>query len=154
MSAQHVHFADAATPQNVPSGMHAAVYCNGFTWPADQIRRMAKIRTITVDRESHWASIASIIDVENGAALPPDVVPFLRERKARGYDDGTAYVNRGNWSTVKSLVDAAGVPCLYWVATLDGTMVIPGAWAVQYGQAPGGAYDLSVLYGHDYFHGV
>lgn len=147
-----IHFYDAATPENVPSGVHAAVYINGFVWPESQVQRMAAVRRISVERESHWADLASIIDVEGGAALPEDVVPFLKRRISHGWFDGTAYVNRSNYGDVAERVRSAGLMCLYWVATLDGTMEVDGAWAVQYGQGPGQAYDLSVLYGHNYFH--
>jgi hypothetical protein len=147
-----IHFYDAATPQNVPSGVHAAVYVNGFAWPQSQIDRMAAVRRITVEGGAEWADRASIIDVETGAATPQDVVPFLRRRMSHGWNDGTAYVNRSNWQAVKDLVNAAGLPCLYWVATLDGTQDIPGAWAVQYQGGVSAAFDLSVLHGVNHFH--
>jgi hypothetical protein len=145
-----IHFYDAATPENVPSGVYAAVYVNGYAWPQSEVERMAKVIRISVQREAYWAKYARVIDVETGAALPADVVPFIRERMALGHDDATAYVNRSNKATVEQLVDDAGLKCRYWVATLDGTQDIPGAWAVQYLGA--GRYDLSILYGVNDFH--
>jgi hypothetical protein len=152
-----IHFYDAAEPRNLPSGVYACVYANGFTWPHNEVLRMRGVRYVSVARGSHWARTCSIIDIENGAALPEDVVPFVREREAEGHPDATAYVNRGNWPTVKTLVDDAVRAghihdCLYWVATLDNTVDIPGAWAVQYMGGGYSRYDVSVLFGHNWFH--
>lgn len=154
---QPIHFYDAATPENVPSGVYAAVYVNGFAWPESQVRRMAKVIRISVHREARWARFARVIDVERGAALPQDVVPFIHERRAHigvhggePWDDATAYVNRSNHQQIIDLVDAAGIPQpRYWVATLDGTD-LAGVWAVQRFGHPG--FDLSVLHGRDDFH--
>jgi hypothetical protein len=147
-----IHFYDSASPENVPSGVHACVYVNGFAWGERQIERMGAVRRISVLKEASWAKVASIIDVENGAADPTDVVPFLHERLAHGQDDGTAYVNRSNLEQVRSLVQDAKLKCLFWVATLDGTMTVEGAWAVQYHGGITAPYDLSVLHGVNYFH--
>jgi hypothetical protein len=143
-----IHFYDAATPQNVPSGVYAAVYINGYAWPESQIDRMSRVIRVSVHPEAFWAKYARVIDVENGAASPDNVVPFIRERIAHGHHDATAYVNRSNWDAVKQLVAAAKLEAWvrYWVATLDGTQDVPGAWAVQYATI-NNAYDLSVLHG-------
>lgn len=152
MSAQAIHFYDAATPGNVPSGVHAAVYVNGeFAWPPGQKLRMGRIFSVSVLPDPEFARQARCIDVETGAATPEDVVPFARRRWELGFNDATAYVNRSNWPAVRALVDAAGVQCRYWVATLDGTMQVPGAWAVQYQGGENAPYDLSVLYGTNDF---
>lgn len=146
-----IHFYDSATPQNVPSGVYAAVYVNGFAWPERQVKRMARVFRISVHREAFWAKYARCIDVESGAALPEDVPGFLRERRAHGYGDGTVYVNRSNWETVKEHIQRAALPQpFYWVATLDGTQDVPGAWAVQY-RDEGNRFDLSVLHGINNF---
>lgn len=150
-----LHFYDAANPLNVPSGVYAGVYVNGFAWPQDQIDRMARIFRISVHRESFWAKYARCIDVENGAALPQDVPRFIWERRAHGHNDATAYVNRSNWQQVIDIVEAAKQPHpFYWVATLDGTMSVPAlagnqAWAVQYETTHG--HDVSVLHGINNF---
>jgi hypothetical protein len=145
------HFYDAASPENVPSGVYAAVYVNGYAWPEDQIRRMARVIRVSVERDALWARHARVLDVENGAGQPQDLVPFIQERRKLGYRDATAYVNRSNWDQCKELVHAAGLPCLWWVATLDGTQDVPGAWAVQYYGGIHAAYDLSILHGEDTF---
>jgi hypothetical protein len=149
-----IHFYDSATPENIPSGVYACAYVNGFAWPESEIARMSHILRITVQAEADWARYAAIIDVENGAASPADVPAFLRERRSLFGETGIAYVNRANYQDVKALVDAAGLDCLYWVATLDGTMDVPGAWAVQYQGGVNARFDLSILHGVNRFHRV
>ena len=156
----NIHFYDAATPQNVPSGVYAGVYVNGYAWPERQVKRMARVFRISVHRESFWAKYARCIDVENGAALPEDVPPFIHTRRAHGHNDATAYVNRSNWLAVYNHVKDAGMPePLWWVSTLDGTqevelsengVVIARAWAVQY-EDHRNMYDLSILHGINNF---
>lgn len=155
-----IHFYDAATPQNVPTGVYAAPYVNGFAWPENQIKRMGHIFRISVLRDAFWAKYARCIDVETNAALPSDVPGFLRMRLAHHFNDGTVYVNRGNWQACYDAVAEAKLPQpLWWVATLDDTMyvelirdgkVLARPWAVQYRDV--GPYDLSVLYGINNFH--
>lgn len=157
MATTDIHFYDSASPGNIPSGVHAAVYINGFAWPVEEILRMGAVKRISVLPQSFWAKYASIIDVETGAATPEDVVPFGEVRLSHGWDDPTAYVNRSNWQAVKDRVAEHGSEALkkcirYWVATLDGTQDIPGAWAVQYFGGLHTAYDLSVLHGKNDFH--
>jgi hypothetical protein len=147
-----IHFYDAATPENVPSGVYAAVYINGFAWPESQIRRMSHVFRISVQREARWARFARCIDVETGAALPEDVPPFIEHRRALGFPDSTAYVNRSNWEEVRQRVEHAKLPHpFYWVATLDGTQDVPGAWAVQYQGGGNAPFDKSVLHGVNNF---
>lgn len=147
-----IHFYDSASPENIPSGVYAAVYVNGYKWSTHDVDRMRAVIRVSVERESSWAKEARVIDVENGAALPQDVVPFIRERRRHGHNDATAYVNRSNWDECKRLVRDAGLECFWWVATLDGTQDIPGAWAVQYYGGMRTPYDLSVLHGENTFH--
>lgn len=148
-------FYDSAAPQNIPSGVYAAVYINGFAWPQDEVHRMRKIISISVLPEASWARDARVIDVENGAAGPGDVVPFIQERRRLGHDDAIAYVNRSNWPLVVKAVGDAGLEAhvRYWVATLGGAPVLqPGqCWAEQFRDADN-AFDLSMLYGEDVFH--
>lgn len=154
MASSQIHFYDSATPQNVPSGVYAAVYVNGFAWPQSQIKRMERVIRISVQREAFWAKYARVLDIENGAALPQDFIPFAHARLAHGFNDPTAYVNRSNWDTVKQLVADAGLEKFvhYWVATLDETQDIPGAWAVQYQGGQNAPYDVSILHGLNTFH--
>lgn len=156
------HFYDAASPENVPSGVYAAVYINArYAWSHHEIARMAKVFRISVEREASWARIARCIDLENGAGEPQDAAPFVKARWDFGFNDATVYVNRSNRDDVKERLAHAGfkttqqpstaVQYAYdWVATLDGTDV-PDAWAVQIATVHG-AYDLSVLHGVNNFH--
>ena len=150
---RQIHFYDAATPENVPSGVYAAVYVNGFAWPLEEIRRMRRVIRVSVEREAAWAGKARVLDIENGAAEPSDLVPFIKRRMSHGYRDATAYVNRSNWGDCLERVQHAGLRCYWWVRTLDGTQDVGGgAWAVQYRGGMTAAYDLSVLHGVDSFH--
>lgn len=163
MSNPTVHFWDAANPANVPSGVHAAVYVNGFAWPQSQIDRMAAVFRVSVRRESFWAKFARCLDCEPGAADPAvDLVPFINERRAHGFNDATGYVNRSNWLTaIEACHRANKMEPLWWVATLDGTMQVerpaaagpgPGAWAVQYQGGMNSPVDVSILHGINNFH--
>lgn len=147
-----LHFYDSANPESIPSGVYGAVYINGdFAWDEEDIHRMSRIFKITVDPGAQWAREARCIDIETGDATPWDAIPFLIERH-RLYGDATAYCNRSTWPIVKQLVRAhGGFPVLYWIATLDGTQNVPGAWAVQYGGGIHSAFDLSVLRGVNNF---
>lgn len=147
-----LHFYDSANPAAIPSGVYAGVYVNGFAWPAAQVHRMHKVFRISVHSDPGWAAHARCIDIETGAAAPADAVPFVRERRRLGFDDATVYVNRSNMTEVRRLLEAAHLPALFWVATLDGTQDVPGAWAVQYQGGLHSAFDLSVLHGVDNFH--
>lgn len=156
MSTHKIHFYDASRPENVPSGVYAGVYVNSFPWPQDQIDRMHRIFRISERREAFWAHKARCIAVEPGAAEPEDVVPFMAVRLSLGYHDGVAYVNRSNWDAVKMEIkdhesELRGFVPHYWVATLDGTQDVPGAWAVQYEGGGNAPFDRSILHGVDNF---
>lgn len=150
-----LHFYDAANSHNVPSGVHAGVYINGFRWERSEVERMARVFSISVKQEATWAREARCIDIEKGAGLTMDVVPFIRERKRLGFDDGTAYTNRSNRKEIGHRLQAAGLIALEWCATLDGTVnlePVPGLhlWAIQFETVHG--FDVSVLLGVDNFH--
>lgn len=151
MSKHRPHFYDSAAPGNIPSGVLAGVYVNSYPWTDRDIRRMRGVFGISERPEASYAKYARCIAVEPGAASPGDVVPFLRYRLELGHHDGTAYVNRSNYDEVRTLVNDAGLHARYWVATLDGTMEVEGAWAVQYWGGGNAPYDLSILYGVEDF---
>lgn len=158
----HIHFYDSASPGSIPSGVYAAVYINGFAWPESEVRRMSKVIRVSVQRQSYYAKHARCIDVESGAAMAEDVVPFLHVRLQHGYHDCTAYVNRSNIMDVHERVkrerERIGndhFTARYWLATLDGSQPTEyeglRLWAVQYQGGMTAAYDRSVLYGIDDF---
>lgn len=155
-----IHFYDSASPQNIPSGVHAQVYINGYAWPVSEIKRMGAVYRTSVLREAYWAQWASEIDIENGAATPDDGLAFVKFRRLH-YNDAKCYVNRSNWLTVAQLFrDAGEHQPLYRVATLDGTtdptLDLDGEtiypWAVQYYGGENTPYDLSILKGVYDFH--
>lgn len=155
---QHLHFYDSANSRSVPSGVHAGVYINGaFRWSHAEQQRMSGIFSISVLREPGWARLARCIDVEAGAGLPPDVVPFIRERAHLGFDDGTVYTNRSNREQVGNRLADAGLEALEWCATLDGTISLQPVrglklWAIQYSGGFHAPFDQSILLGVDNFH--
>lgn len=157
-----IHFYDAANPENVPSGVYAAVYVNGFAWSQAQQDRMARIFRVSVVPGASWASHARCLDIESGAASPSDLPAFVIERRRLGFDDATGYVNRSNWLAAYNACKAAKIAQpLWWVSTLDGTQnvelrdgsgrQIAVAWAVQYQGGMHSGYDLSVLHGVNNF---
>lgn len=150
---KHLHFYDSTEPRNVPSGVHAAVYINGaFAWPESEIKRMAKvIRVSTHGAGDAWKS-ARVVDIENFDATPDSAMPFLIHR-TKNYGDATAYCNRSTRPAVAERCERAGIlsRVRFWIATLDGTQDVPGAWAVQYAGGISAAVDVSVLHGVDDF---
>lgn len=156
MSSQKIHFYDATNPRNVPSGVHAGVYIDGdFAWDRDEIRRMGKVFQITVLGGAQAAHQARAIDIERGNAAydPERFMPFLIER-TKHYGDATPYCNRSDRPMVMQHCERAGIldRMHFWIATLDGTQDVPGAWAVQYQGGLSSPVDLSVLHGVDNFH--
>lgn len=150
---QHLHFYDSANSHNVPSGVHAAVYVNGhFAWSESEIKRMAKVFRIVVFGGAAEAHKARCIDIETGDATPAGAMPFLIER-TKHYGDATAYCNRSTRPEVQRQCERAGIlsKVRFWIATLDGTQNVPGAWAVQYAGGIHAAVDISVLHGVDDF---
>lgn len=156
MSHSSIHFYDAANSRNVPSGVHAAIPVDGdFKWVKSEIDRMSKVFFYTVLGGPEAAHHARGIDIETGdrANDPGFYMPFLIER-TKHYGDATPYCNRSTLPSVRQHCEHAGIlhAMRFWVATLDGTMDVPGAWAVQYQGGLRAPFDLSVLHGVDNFH--
>lgn len=153
MRQQPIHFYDSASPQNIASGVHAAVCINGdFAWRESDIRRMeAVFRYIVKEADPSWAAHARGVDIEPGCVWPPqEAIPFLIARH-KHYGDATAYCDRSVLPEVQDLVKKAGIVVFHWVSTLDGTQEVPGAWAVQYADVHN-LYDVSVLHGVNNLH--
>ena len=155
---QHpTHFYDSASPHNIPSGVYAAVCVNGdYAWQEHDIQRMSRVfRYIAVEHGGklsieEWAPHARCVDIEPGCVWPPErAVPFLVARHQH-FGDATAYCDRGTLAEVQRIM--RGIPVFHWVATLDGTQNVPGAWSVQYQGGPNAPYDVSVLHGVNNFH--
>lgn len=148
-----IHFYDSASPENIPSGSYAAVCIDGeFAWPEHDTERMEKVFRYTVEGQQSKATQARGIDIEPGCVWPPArAMPFLIARH-KAYGDATAYCDRSALPQVARLVKEARIEVLYWVATLDGTVNVPGAWAVQFSGGTRSPFDVSVLHGVDNFH--
>jgi len=156
MSHSKLHFYDASNSHNVPSGVHAAVYMDGeFAWTESEIKRMGPIFRITVLGGVEAAHKARSIDIEKGnpAYDPERFMPFLIER-SRHYGDATPYCDRSDRPMVEQHCERAGILHLmrFWIATLDGTQDVEGAWAVQYSGGFHSPFDISVLHGRNDFH--
>lgn len=94
---------------------------------------------------SAWDS-GDILDVERFDAIPTDVPGWVRRFKRPGRRRPTVYANRETWPAVLEALAAANLPADavdWWAATLDGTMLVAGAVAVQYIST--GPYDESVI---------
>jgi hypothetical protein len=147
-----IHFYDSAEPRNIPSGVYAAVCMDGdFAWSPHDIERMAKVFRYIVHPTVEKAMIARGVDIEKGNATVPEAMPFLVERH-RMFGDATAYCDRSTLPELRGAVNAAGIEVFEWVATLDGTQGVEGAWSVQYLGGLTSPFDLSVLHGVDNFH--
>ena len=153
MNKHPVQFYDSASPGNIPSGVNAAVCINGrFAWSEHDVRRMGSVfRYIAVGGEPQWAAHARGVDIEPECVWPPEqAIPFLVARHLH-FGDATAYCDRSTLPQLRELVDRAGIRVLYWVATLDDTRQVEGAWAVQYADVRN-LYDVSILHGVNNLH--
>jgi len=152
VSAERIHFYDAANPGNVPSGVYAAVCIDGdFAWSQRDADRMAFVFRYVVHPTVAKAHLARGVDIENGDATIAEAMPFLVARHHQ-YGDATAYCDRADLEELRFTVKKAGIVVFEWVATLDGTQEVPGAWAVQYQGGLRAPFDLSVLHGVNNFH--
>lgn len=156
MSSSQIHFYDASNSHNVPSGVHAAIPVDGrFQWTQHEIARMSKVIFYTVLGGTAVAHRARGIDIEAGdrANDPEFYMPFLIER-VKHYGDATPYCNRSTLPSVQQHCERAHIldKMHFWVATLDGSQNVPGAWAVQFQGGMRAPFDLSVLHGADTFH--
>lgn len=147
-----------------------ACYADGeWAWsPAQEHLFGRKIR-ITVENSLPEASrYARCIDVENGAASPAHVRPFLEAHHALGFANGTVYCSAANVRNVVEAVRGYDIPrwwiAWYWqrpgtpspaqvlaeVRRLTGVNLPESKlWACQYATYP--QWDLSVVYGQPDF---
>lgn len=84
-------------------------------------------------------SAGDILDVEQGCSAPSEVAGWVDRYQRPRFTVPTIYVNRANWPAVRQAVGSRQVD--WWVATLDGTVSVPGAAAVQFVDT--GSYDVS-----------
>lgn len=91
------------------------------------------------------ADVGDILDVEQGDAAPGDCPGWADRFRRPGRRRPTIYCNRGTIAAVRQAMGSR--PFDWWAATLDGTVDVAGAVAVQARGADltGGAYDESVI---------
>ena len=128
-----------------------AGYVDGlYRWSADMWARFPASTVRKMIAVSPGTNGGDIGDVETGDMRPDTVRSWAIMRIAAGLAHPCAYVNRANRPAVEAAL--AGLPCVLWIATLDGTQTVdPGPLpvvAVQYaGEAQTGAhYDESIVY--------
>jgi hypothetical protein len=146
---------DSTTAADIPlqgTGIVAGYGNGAYKWsPADWARFPHVPHAVIDVIGSDWQA-CSVLDVETGDAKPQAATAWVKARNNYRAKSATVYCNR---STIEA-VDAAceGESVMYWVATLDGTIVqgkTPGGnpiVACQYkGQAQtGGHYDESLVF--------
>lgn len=130
----------------------AAGYINGSFQNIEAMRaRFAHIPVVSIDVFGS-DNLADVLDVENFDATPAESYVWLKAKIARGDPFPTVYCNRSTQPLVevatKELIH--GRDYWFWIATLDGTVILPdmtGVVAVQdKGATTGNHYDESVVY--------
>ena len=133
---------DSVSPELIPADAAAvAGYADGrYLWSSGDWARFQQAIPLSVC--CFPGSRADVLDIESGCAGPLDAPGWCDRFDRASRRAPTLYVNRGNWDAVRRAVGPRVVD--YWVSTLDGTLYVPGAVAVQYWDT--GAYDLSVVW--------
>lgn len=123
---------------------------------ADFARHSHKLR-ISVRSSPVYAKVARVIDVEPGAALAHDVMPFVRERERLGFDNSTLYCDLAQWPEIRGELHSEGIgldQVRLWIAHWTGRPrrigpdeLGPGweAWAHQFENA--GPYTRTAVWG-------
>ena len=138
---------DACSPGNIPHGSQlVAGYVDpgACQWPFTALEPSSwPGRTlVTITRDP--AYVASVLDIENGAASIDDIAPWMKA--GRGH---TVYVSLSNWPAATDAARSAGVTPYWWVADWTRREHCPsGAVACQYLPTP--RYDLSVVVDDDW----
>lgn len=98
-------------------------YCNGryAVSLADAVARFPTSQHVRINVTGD-PSLGNCLDVETGDATPADIDPWAAGRRAAGIGNLAVYCNRGNLAAV---LGTSHEPVFHWVATLDGTLVIP-----------------------------
>jgi hypothetical protein len=157
-----IPFYDSVTPAAIPetaTGVAGYVDDAADAWSQADFARFKTAKRLTITRNPQII-LASILDVETGAADPTSVPTWVNKLR---YIHAVPWVYCGsnNWQTIYNLCEENKVAQpFYWVAHPDGSMVLPKlqngfeAQAKQYrwpqGNNPGvqpspGWYDESVF---------
>lgn len=95
-------------------------------------------------------STGDCLDIERFDATPEDIPGWAHARQAAGISNLATYCNRDTFPAVQQVCQANGLALYHWIATLDGTLLIPGyvPWqgpaAVQFTNT--GQTDVSLVY--------
>jgi hypothetical protein len=102
-----------------------ATYANGkYAVPLRDVKAHwpdAKLIRINVTGDPFYGNC---LDVETGDASAQDIPGWVQERRAKGVTDLAVYCDRSNLAAVQQA--GRGLGLFHWVATLDGTLAIPG----------------------------
>ena len=151
---------DSDNPDNIPDGVWAAGYVDGYAaaaWSASGWARFPNALRIAVFATT---DAGDVLDVEPGNAKPYQAGGWVLRAHARGVPLPWVYCDRNDRPAVEQSLSAAGLKpdqVALWIATLDGTQTVPAGpypvAAVQYAGAAtsGGHYDLSLV--NDLFSG-
>jgi len=151
---------DSTTPADIPvAGTQlVAGYANGiYQWTPDGYARFPGIPHVYIDVNGTDPAGAGVLDIEQGDASIATAVSWVKARTALkpGAYPPIIYCDRSNMGLLTEAMTAAGLHIVkdyrLWVATLDGTAVLPdmlGVTAVQCKgeKMTGGHYDESIVY--------
>lgn len=159
-----IKFYDSAARTFPPGATHVALYRDGkYAAPPDE--PYPYIRWITIEGGAQVARTAGIADFEQLNPVyddPGQLRAWAAERKALG-KRARIYCNRSNAQL--AIEQTAGLPRLFWIATLDNHQWTPAAlvadlknnfgaditeaelWANQYAGGIDAEYDTSNLFG-------
>jgi hypothetical protein len=116
---------DSTTPEAIPPNAEiVAGYVDGsFAWPASAWARFPHAQHVMISVTADH-SRGDCLDVENGDATPAQAPGWIRARHVAGATNVTIYCNRSTLPAVERA--CAGLSYYKWIATLDGTLFIPG----------------------------
>lgn len=150
---------DSTTAADIPlAGLDlVAGYGSGrYIWTPADWSRFRDLPKVIIDVLGTEPTRCSVLDVETGDATPDHAPEWVKARaKAIPRAYCTIYCSRDTQPAVQEAMDSAslwvGIDYQWWIATLDGTEVLPdmiGVVAVQYAgqKQTGGHYDQSVVY--------
>ena len=120
---------DSTTPDAIPA--NAAIvggYVNGsYAWPAAAWARFPDAQQVRITVTADPA-LGNCLDVEKGDAAPDQAPGWIKARQAAGVKFVTIYCNRSTLPAVDAA--CAGLTYYRWIATLDGTLYVPGFTAM------------------------
>lgn len=149
---------DSTTAADIPLAkmLMVAGYANGrFAWSVEDWARFPGIPHIHIDVNGSHAADAGVLDVETGDATPVGAIAWVAARHNVGDSRPIVYCNRATRDAVVKNLSTHGFTLGHdyglWIATLDGTQVLPvmtGVVAVQHAgeNLTGGHYDESIVY--------